>query len=99
MDPPTKLASSTSLTIPTAIPFALFTQLILVEASCAQFAANVSSSWPLASFPVSAAISFALLAEPILVFAGPSQFFALAAAAAAVVHSDAAWPDLNGLGK
>jgi len=75
----------------------LFAQLILVEASCAQFAANVSSSWPLASFAVSAAISFALLAEPVLVFAGPSQFFALAAAA--VVHSDAAWPDLNGLGK
>jgi hypothetical protein len=55
------LATSASLAIPTAISFALFAQPILVEASCAQFAAHIASDWPLAGFPVSAAISFALL--------------------------------------
>jgi hypothetical protein len=40
----------------------LFAQLILVEASCAQFGAPIASDWSLAGFPVSAAVSFALLA-------------------------------------
>ena len=56
-----KLAISTSLAVPTAIPFALFAQLILVEASCTQFAAHIASDWSLAGFPVSAAVTFALL--------------------------------------
>jgi hypothetical protein len=91
-------ASSASLSILAAIPFALLAQLILVEASCAQFAADISSGWSLARFPVSAAVSFALLPEPVLVFAGTSQFFTLATATA-LVHSDAARTDLNRLGK
>jgi hypothetical protein len=52
--------SCASLAVPTAIPFALFAQLIL-EASCPQFGAHIASNWPLAGFPVSAAVSFALL--------------------------------------
>jgi hypothetical protein len=52
---------ATSLAVPATIPFALFAQPILVEASCAQLTAHIASDWPLAGFPVSATISFALL--------------------------------------
>jgi hypothetical protein len=94
-----ELASSASLAIPTAIPFTLFAQLIFVEARRTQFAANVASHRSLAGFPVSAAVSFALFPQPVLVFTGSSQFLALAATTTAVVYSDSARTDLNGLGK
>ena len=54
-------ATSTSLAIPTAISFASFAQLVLVEAGLSQFAAHIPPNWSLASLPVSAAISFAPL--------------------------------------
>ena len=94
-----RLATSASLAIPTAISFALFAQLIFVEASRAQFAAHITSDWSLAGFPVSAAVSFALFPQPVLVFTGTSQFLALAATTTAVVYSDSARTDLNRLGK
>ena len=97
--PSSRLATSASLAIPTAIPFALFPQLILVEASRAQFAAHIPADRSLAGFPVSAAVSFALFPQPVFVFTGTSQFIALAAATTAVVYSDAAWTNLNGLRK
>ena len=53
--------TSTSLAVPTAISFASFAQLVLVEASLSQFAAHVPANWSLAGLPVSAAISFAPL--------------------------------------
>ena len=99
LTPSSQLASSASLAIPTAIPFTLFAQLIFVEASRPQFAANFASDRSLAGFPVSAAVSFALFPQPVLVFTGSSQFFALAASTTAVVYSDSARTDLNGLGK
>jgi hypothetical protein len=55
------LAASTSLAVPTAISFALFAQLVFVEASRAQFCARIATNGPLASFTVSAAVSLALL--------------------------------------
>src|SRR5690348_10330353 len=72
-----RLPSPTSLAIPAAISFALFTQPILVEASLSQFPAYVSSYWSLADFAISAAIAFALLPSNILVFTGTSQLLAL----------------------
>src|SRR6476620_11174435 len=54
-------ATSTSFTIPTAISFASFAQLVLVETGLSQFAAHVSANRPLAGLPISAAISFAPL--------------------------------------
>jgi len=54
-------ATSTSLAIPTAISFALFAQLVLVEASLSQFATHIPPNWSLAGLPVCAAISFAPL--------------------------------------
>jgi hypothetical protein len=56
-----KLATSTSLAIPATISFALFAQLILVEARLSQFPAHIPPSWSLTGFPVCAAISFAPL--------------------------------------
>jgi len=41
----------------------------------------------------------ALFPQPVLVFTGSSQFLALAATTTAVVYSDSARTDLNGLGK
>jgi hypothetical protein len=96
----TGLATLASLAIPTAIALTLLAQLILVEASRAQFATHVTSNGSLAGLPVSAAVSFALLAQPILVFAGTPQFFALPTTSAApVVYADAARSNLDGLRK
>jgi hypothetical protein len=93
------LATSASLTIFTAIPFALFAELVLIEASRPQFAAYITSDRSLAGFPISATVSFALFPQPVLVFTGTSQFLALAASTTAVVYSDPARTDLNRLGE
>jgi hypothetical protein len=78
----------------------LFAQLILVEASRAQFDAHIASDRSLTSFPISAAVAFALLPQPVLVFTGASQFVALASTpTTAVVCSEPARTNLNGLGK
>jgi hypothetical protein len=78
----------------------LLAQLILIEASSAQFAAHIAPDWSLAGFPISAAIPFTLFSQPVLVFTGTAQFVALGATATTgIVHSDAAWTNLNRLGK
>jgi hypothetical protein len=64
--------TSTGLAIPTAISFAAFTQLILVEACISQFGAHIPANWSPAGLPISAAISFAPLAQRVLIFAGKS---------------------------
>ena len=95
-----RLTTSASLAIPTAIPFALLTQLILVEAGRAQLAAHIAPDGSLAGFPVSAAVSFSLFPQPVFVFTGTSQFVALAATTTtAVVYADAARTNLNRLGE
>src|SRR5882724_215092 len=91
-------APPTSLAIPTAVSFASFAQLILVEAGLSQFGAHIPPNWPLASLTVSAAISFAPLPQHVLVFAGTPQLLALPTPST-VVHSDASRSNLNGLGK
>jgi hypothetical protein len=88
--------TSTSLAIPTAISFAAFTQLILVEASISQFGAHISPNWSPAGFPISAAISFAPLSQRVLVFAGKPQ---LLASPTSSIYSDASRSNLNGLRK
>jgi hypothetical protein len=95
----TGLATLASLAIPTAIALTLLAQLILVEASRAQFATHVTSNGSLAGLPVSAAVSFALFPQPVFVFTGTSQFLALATTTTAVIYSHAARTDLNRLRK
>ena len=89
---PLELAS-TSLAIPTAISFASFTQLILVEASVSQFGAHIPPNWSPAGLPISAAISLAPLAQRVLVFAGKPQ---LLASPTSSIHSDASRSNFNG---
>ena len=80
-----------------AITLALLPQPILVEARGAQLFAHFPARLALAQLAVTPAITLALLPQTILVFAGEPQLLALAsaAAAAAIIHADAAGSDLN----
>jgi hypothetical protein len=88
--------TSTSLAIPTAISFAAFTQLILVEASISQFGAHIPANRSSAGLPISAAVSFAPLSQRVLVFAGKPQLLATPTSA---IYSNASRSDLDGLRK
>ena len=61
--------TSTCLAISSAVSFASFTQLILVETGLPQLRARVSANRPLAGLPISAAISFPPLTKRVLVLA------------------------------
>jgi hypothetical protein len=96
---PLHAAVSAGLTIAATVTFALFAQFILIQACGPQFTADISPNWPLARLTVATAVSFALLAQPVLIFAGEPQLFTLSAASAdpAVIDSDSARSDLDGL--
>ena len=102
---PVSLAALAILAVSPAITFALLAQLILVETGRPQLLARLLASRLLASpllarLAIPLAITRPLFAQPILVFTGQTQLLALAACSpTAIIHVDAARPDLERLGR
>src|SRR5215207_1007583 len=86
------------LSITPTITLALLAQPILVEARGAQLFAHFPARLSLAHLAIATAITLTLLPQSIPVFTGEPQLLALAAtaAAAAIIHADAAGADLKG---